>query len=66
MVASHMAPNGDLDRNPDMCPDWESNQRYFGSQACTQSTELCQPGVYFKMELPQLKNAMSEMIDLFE
>ena len=25
--------------NPGMCPDWESNQRSFGSQAGTQSTE---------------------------
>ena len=29
-----------------MCPDWESNQRPFGSQAGTQSTELHQPGLY--------------------
>ena len=25
--------------NPGMCPDWESNQRPFGSQAGTQSTD---------------------------
>ena len=23
--ASYMPPTGDLARNPDMCPDWESN-----------------------------------------
>ena len=26
VVASHMAPTGDLTCNPGMCPDWESNQ----------------------------------------
>ena len=31
-------PTGDLACNPGMCPDWESNQRPFGSQAGTQST----------------------------
>ena len=38
VVASPMPPTGDLARNPGMCPDWESNQRPFGSQAGTQST----------------------------
>ena len=42
------SPLGDLARNPGMCPDWESNQRPFGSQAHTQSTELHQPGLFFK------------------
>ena len=38
-------PNtGDLACNPGMCPDWESNQRPFGLQASTQSTEPHQPG----------------------
>ena len=32
MVASHVAPTGDLAHNPGMCPDWELNQRSFGSQ----------------------------------
>ena len=36
---------GDLFCNPGMCPDWESNQRPFGSQAGTQSTEPHQPGL---------------------
>ena len=38
------APCEDLARNPDTCPDWESNQRPFGSQADAQSPELHQPG----------------------
>ena len=25
VVASHMPATGDLDHNPGMCPDWESN-----------------------------------------
>ena len=32
VVASHMAPTGDLACNPNMCPDWESNRGPFGSQ----------------------------------
>ena len=32
VVASHMAPTGDLAHNPGICPDGESNQRPFGSQ----------------------------------
>ena len=43
LVASPMPPTGDLVHNPGMCPDRESNQRPFGSQAGTQSTEPCQP-----------------------
>ena len=46
VVASHTLPTGDLACNPGMCPDWESNQRPFGSQASTQSTEPHQPGRY--------------------
>ena len=30
---SHTPRTGDLACNPGMCPDWESNQRPFGSQA---------------------------------
>ena len=29
---SRAPPTGDLAHNPGMCPDWESNQRPFGSQ----------------------------------
>ena len=38
-VASHAPPTGDQAHNPGMCPDWESNQRPFGSQTSTRSTE---------------------------
>ena len=44
---SHL-PTGDPARNPGLCPDWESNQRPFGSQAGTQSTEPHQPGLLKK------------------
>ena len=46
VVASQTPPTGDPARNQGMCPDWELNQRPFGSQACAQCTELCQPGLY--------------------
>ena len=32
VVASHMAPTGDLACNPGMCPDWEENRQRFGLQ----------------------------------
>ena len=32
VVASHMAPTGDLADNPGMCPDWESNWQPFSLQ----------------------------------
>ena len=38
-VAPHTPPAGDLACNPGMCPDWESNQQTFSSQASAQSTE---------------------------
>ena len=47
MVASYVPPTGDLGHNPGMCPDWESNQQPFGSQASAQSTEPHQPGLIF-------------------
>ena len=37
-------PTGDLACNTGMCPDQESNQQPFGSQAGTQSTDPNQPG----------------------
>ena len=46
MIAFHAPPTGDLACNPGMCPNWESNQQQFGSQAGTQSTEPYQPGLY--------------------
>ena len=44
VVAASAPPTGDLARNPGMCPDWELNQRHFGLQAGSQSTEPQQPG----------------------
>ena len=43
VVSSCISSTGDLAHNPDMCPDWESNRRPFGSQAGAQSTEPHQP-----------------------
>ena len=51
VVASHVSPTGDLDRNPGMCPDWESNRQPFGLQASTQSTEPHQPGHYYVLKV---------------
>ena len=45
MVSSRAPPTEDLAHNPGMYPDWESNQRPFGSQADTQSTDPQQPGL---------------------
>ena len=39
VVASRVPPSGELVYNAGVCPDWESNQRPFGLQAGTQSTE---------------------------
>ena len=39
VAASYTPPTGDPAPNPSMCPDWESNQQPFGTQASTQSTE---------------------------
>ena len=44
VVAFGVPPNEDLARNPGLCPDWESNQRPSGSQACAPPTEAHQPG----------------------
>ena len=46
LVASHTPPTRDLAYTPGMCPDWESNQQPFGSQASSQSTEPHQPGPF--------------------
>ena len=43
LSASHVPPTRDLACNPGMCPDQESNQRPFSSQAGTQPTEPHQP-----------------------
>ena len=52
VIVSCAPPTGDLAHNPGMCPDWELNQQPFALQACTQSTELHQPGLcFFKLIL---------------
>ena len=51
VVASCTPPIGDLAHNPGMCPDQESNQGPFGSQARAQSTETHQPGLLLKFFL---------------
>ena len=43
VVASQAPHAGDLAGNPGTCPDWESSQGPFGSQAGTQYTEPHQP-----------------------
>ena len=45
VVVSRAPPTGDLAHNPAMYPDRELNQRTFGLQAGTQSTEPHQPGL---------------------
>ena len=44
VVASCTPPTRGPACNPGMCPDWESNQRTFGLQASSHSTEPHQPG----------------------
>ena len=39
VVAFHAPATGDQALQPGMCPDWESNQQPFGSQASAQSTK---------------------------
>ena len=52
VVASHVPPTRDLAHNPGMCPDWESNQWHFGSQASSQSlSHTSQAHFTFLMDL---------------
>ena len=44
VVVSCIPLTGDLAHNLGICLNWESNQQPLGLQACTQSTELYQPG----------------------
>ena len=52
-----------------MCPDWESNQQSFGSQAGAQSTEPYQPGLYLPHEgrraLLKWQDLASALRDIF-
>ena len=61
MVASHRPSTGDLVRNPGMCPDWEWNQRPFGSQAGAQSAEPHQPGLKNFFLMPKGKNSIGNV-----
>ena len=54
VIASHVSPPEDLAHSLGMCPDWDSNQQPFVSQACIQSTEPHQPGQQL-MKLKQEK-----------
>ena len=49
VAASHLPPTGDLAHSPGMYPAWELNQRTFGLQSSTQSTEPHQPGLVFAL-----------------
>ena len=64
VVASHPPPTWDLSCNPGMCPDWESNQRPFDSQASTQSTEPHQPGLILHISNFILKTQPSFLCSL--
>ena len=47
VVASWVPPTRDLACNPGMCPDWELNQRPFGSQAGAQSLSHTSQGSFY-------------------
>ena len=53
-------PHRHLARHPDTGPDPESNQRPFGSQAGTQSTEPHQPGLMFAFQLELLAESLNK------
>ena len=55
-VASRVPRTRDLAHNPGICPDWESNQWLFGSQADTQSTKPHQPGLKSQLSSVNSKN----------
>ena len=55
VAAPHASLTRDLAHNPGMCPDWESNQQPFSSQASAQSTEPHQPGQACLFEANQRK-----------
>ena len=51
VAACHAHPTGDLDSNPGMCLNWESNWRPFGLQASPQPTEPQQPGPEWTLKM---------------
>ena len=59
VVVSRVPPTGDLAHNTGMCPDWESTQLPFSSQAGTQSTEPHQPGPAHFLNVKKLSVALA-------
>ena len=57
------APTRGLAHNPGMCPDWESNQRFFGSQAHIQSSELYQSGWKFILFLSFVPSSETQFLN---
>ena len=64
-VASYTLPPGDPACNQGMCPYGESNQRYFGLQPGTQSTEPHQP-VFITSFFMTGKFSSTNTMNLFE
>ena len=55
IAAPRVPPIGFLGCNTGLSPDWQSNQRNFGLQAGTQSTEPQQPGLFLPMHKVRVK-----------
>ena len=53
LVAFRTPPTGNQAQNPSICPEWKLNQRPFGSQVSTQSTEPHQPELKFLKVPPE-------------
>ena len=65
LVACHTPPTGDLACNPNMCPDWESNQQPFSSQASTQSTEPPARAILLALAVAFMKQLYWGNIDIW-
>ena len=59
VVTCHVVPTGDLACNPGMCPDWESNQRPFGSQPVLNPLSHTSQGLLFTSLLSCAENLVS-------
>ena len=66
VVVSCTPPTGDLAHNPGICPDWEWNQRPFGSQAGAQSTKPHKPGWSYFLGIIHLLIYLPDKIMLHE
>ena len=53
VVASHVAPTGDLACIPGMCPDWESDWQPFGSQLALNPLSYTSQGKMFAVLIQQ-------------